>query len=309
MKIEPDSFREIESFVREKASLASTEEEGSDFYFQLVAGRLPNKGTRAPIRGIYLSAHPAPDELASVVVRFVTRALKLMSADWSSGTRAFLIFCQVGDNNVADSIEVGLLDDGRRAMGGGDAAEQIRRAGTGTLDGGAAIALLETNNMLRGMMIQLFADLRATLDQKTNAEGLLVELMAKVDTAERVIEVMKHETDVRKVDAMMDRLDPHMHQHGEGLIEVLQVLSKGWAWKWSGGAGDPCPDQPGPAADWLIERFEMAFWALGQHLEKHPAVLNKRRKAKLEKLIQIMFDLAAALDDDEDEAEETPAST
>lgn len=297
--VEAEMRREIQDFVKEKASFSGEVEEGADYYFKVLLGRSPSRGTRSTLKGIYLSKHPDLAELQDVVIRHVERSIRLMGPERSRGDRYFLLFTLKGSNNPDDAIELEVPDDGTAVRE--SAAEQIRATQglDGTFNAAASVALLETNNMLRQFIQRLMEDLRAVLEAKTNAEGMITEVLAKLSTAEAMVEVMAQETEIRKVDRMMDRLDPHIAEHGPGVVDAVKSLASGWNWKMQQGASK-VPEKPGPATDWHIDQFEGSMNALGTHLQSHPETITPKRKHRLESLIQRLFAVAAALDEDDD---------
>lgn len=301
--LEEDIRREIQVFVKEKAALTGEASEG-DFYFKVVVGRSTTKqATRSQLNGIYISKHPDVTELCAVVERHVERSIRLMNPERQRGERFYLIFSKKGENNPDDGIELPVAPDPRGGLAEGSAAEQIKATQgiDGTFNAAASVALLETNNMLRGLLLRFMEDLRTVLEQKTNAEGLITEALAKLSTAEAMVEVMANETEIRKVDRFFDRMDPHLAAHGGDVVETLGILAKGWSFRQQAGKSK-CPPKPGPATDWHLAQFEGALYALGEHLEAHPETLTPERRARLQKLVELIFRVAAHLEEDDDEA-------
>ena len=298
--VEAETRRKIQEFVKEKAAFSGEVEEGQDYYFKVLLGRRPTAGTRSGLKGIYLSKHADLSELQEVVIKHVDRSIDTMGPERGKGDRYFLLFVRKGENNPDDAIDLHIPDDGTSMRD--SAAEQIRATQglDGTFNAAASVALLETNGMLRMLVQRLMEDVRTILEQKTNAEGMITEVLAKLSTAEAMVEVMAQETEIRKVDRMMDRLDPHIQQHGPGVVEAVQSLANGWAWKMQQGGGQ-VPEKPGAATDWYIDQFGGSMDALGAHIQAHPHTLTPKRRARLEELVAKVIAVAAALEEDDED--------
>lgn len=306
--LEAESRSTLRAFVKEKVAFAErareTENADLDWYFKSVVGTAVSKG-RVPFRGVYLSHYPQADMLFDEVEKNANRAWSAIQGEIKPRDRLFVAFMRVGDNNPEDSIEVSFEKCPGGAMKS-DAADQIARAGdtagNNSFNAGAAVAMLETNMMLRGLVLRFMDDVRHITDQKISAESMITEMMSKLHVAEAMVEVMGHETEIRKVDRFFERMDPHISKYGQDVVDSMSVLAQGFSWKLAGGPSDPCPSKPGPATDWLIQRLAWAMNALGGHLKLHPNTITPKRKKQLEGLTETMVAAAVHfMDDDEDD--------
>lgn len=303
--LESGETRKILDFAKKHLALHQSEEQAQagelpNIYFKARAGR-GRKGDGPKLRGVYVQETP-PEQLDQALVDHV---VEVWEQDGGEDGKVVLYCYRVGETSSAGRLPIQITTARNRFnMLNRGAASQISAVSESTrpFEAAAAVAVLETNNLLRGQSHDFASML---LERDRTIDGLREEvfkLRGDITAAEVMTQMLMQGDKIRAVDRAFDRLDPHLGQLvplAPNVVQILQTLAVGWSGRWNGSVSK-CPSEPGAAITWHIENLEGAMFAAGSALQQHERYITKAHRARLERLMQMALKVAMETDDDDE---------
>lgn len=284
--------RDILDFVEKNAVLArSDEEEDTDYYFSARFGRVVNKA-KSELPGVYVSRHKDVEDLKKAVQKNIRDSITSRGDATNPSDLLFLAFMKKGENNPEDVQPARLEHDYTMALRDDPSVRVERARGPDAFPTGAALVMMDTHKLLAGLLTDSYDRYERLQEAKLDSDVRGMQLLSENIAAQAMVKVAEEETQVRKIDRMFARLDPHIEALGPDVLKVLQTTAEGFANQWSPSSEGP-PKDAGEALDWHIERLDGAMKGLGFHLVKNPDSLTEARQERLEKLIAMAMKVAA----------------
>ncbi len=286
-----ENQRKIQDFVRMHAALTGGREESApDRYYRCVVGKSYNVATGL-LTGVYCSAHAEHDALVEAVEHHIVQTLE-GAGDVS---RAWLqVWTAAAGKKSADDFLTLLFDDVRPHRHD-ESIETLRDLQRGNLGGSfnaaSGVAVLRTNDLLRGLVMDFAGAYRLQGDA-------LAQRSADLHVAKSLLEVVQgeqsHARSTARVAMMFDRMDPHIRQWMPGFMDALRDIGTYYATVNAPQAPE-APDNADAAADWHITAFMKGLFGMGTHFQKHPTTLTEARIDKLVGLIVKLIEHADSI--------------